>query len=151
MGERRESRRGEGLRLARRMYPPRAVGLALGGVAIGGVLWSHGAGPLVWAALVLSSIIGPHVAYQLARPSADPFRCELRSLTIDSALGGAWIAAMHFNLLPSVVIFVMLCMDKIAVGGTRFLARCLTAQALAAAAVIVVFGTHIDLQTSMRE
>ncbi len=151
MGERREGRRIEGLRLARRMYTPRAVGLALGGVAIGGVLWSNGAGLAAWVALVLSSLVWPHIAYQLARRNADPFRCELRSLTVDSALGGAWIAAMQFNLLPSVVIFVMLCMDKIAVGGTRFLARCLSAQAFAAAAVIAAFGARFDLDTTMLE
>src|SRR5262245_13259725 len=118
MGERRESRRWEGLRLVRRMYAPRSVGLALGGVAIGGVLASNGAGAAAWIALALSALVWPHVAFQLARRSADPFRGELRNLTVDSALGGVWIAAMQFNLLPSVVIFVMLCMDKIAVGGT---------------------------------
>ena len=40
---------------------------------------------------------------------------------VDSALGGAWIALMQFNLLPSVVILIMLSMDKLAVGGVRFL------------------------------
>jgi diguanylate cyclase len=63
------------------------------------------------------------VAYLAGRRSADPHRQELRSLTIDSALGGAWIAGMQFNLLPSVVLLAMLSMDKMAVGGGRLLAR----------------------------
>src|SRR5262249_10863002 len=54
-------------------------------------------------------------------------------------------------LLPSVVIFVMLCMDKIAVGGARFLARCLAAQAFAAAAMVAAFGAQFDPHTSMAQ
>jgi len=151
MEERREGRRGQGLRFTRRMYAPRAAGLALGAVCIGGVLFENGAGPAAWLALALSALVWPHVAYRLARRAEDPYRAELRNLTVDSALGGLWIAAMQFNLLPSVVIFVMLCMDKIAVGGMRFLARCLAAQAFAIAAMIAAFGLQFEPHTTMAE
>jgi diguanylate cyclase len=50
-----------------------------------------------------------------------------------------------------VVIFVMLCMDKLAVGGVRFLARCLAAQAFAAAVMVAAFGAQVDLHTTMAE
>ena len=121
----------EGLRFVRRMHLPRTVGLALGGVAIGTVLWTRGAHPLAWVALAASALLWPHVADALGLRSADPYRSELRSLTIDSALGGAWIAMMQFNLLPSVVLLAMLSMDKMAVGGARFLARTSLALGLA--------------------
>src|SRR5262245_28689602 len=147
MEERRESLREEGLRFVRRIYLPRVVGLALGGVCIGGVLYQNGAGAAAWVALALSSLVWPHAARALATRAADPHRAELRNLTLDSALGGAWIAAMQFNLLPSVVIFVMLCMDKLAVGGLPFLARCLGAQAFAAALVIAGFGLQWQPET----
>src|SRR6478736_419941 len=87
----------------------------------------------------------------LARRAENPYRAELRNLTIDSALGGVWIAAMQFNLLPSVVIFAMLCMDKLSVGGMRLLARGLGAQALAAAMAIALFGPGFEPETSMLE
>jgi diguanylate cyclase len=151
MEERRESRREEGLRFARRMYAPRVAGLALGAVCIGGVLWGDGAPPAAWAALALSGLAWPHLAWQIARRADDPFRSELRNLTLDSALGGAWIAAMQFNLLPSVVIFVMLCMDKLSVGGAGFLARCIVAKLLAAAAMIAAFGLRFQPETTMLE
>ncbi|HEV7477425.1 MAG TPA: diguanylate cyclase [Burkholderiales bacterium] len=151
MEERRESRREEGLRFARRMYLPRAAGLALGAICIAGVLWTNGASPAAWAGLALSCLAWPHLAYRAARHARDPYRAELRNLSVDSAFGGAWIAAMQFNLLPSVVIFVMLCMDKLSVGGARFLARCLAAQAVAAAAVIAVFGLQFEPATTMLE
>ena len=151
LGERREGRREEGLRFVRRMYAPRAFGLAVGGLCIGGVLWENGAGTLAWLALALSALVWPHIAYPIARRAEDPYRAELRNLTVDSALGGVWIAAMQFNLLPSLVIFVMLCMDKLAVGGVRFLARCLAAQAFAAAAMVAAFGARFQPVTSMAE
>ena len=106
------------------MYRPRMIGLALGGIAIAGVLIYSGAGLATWSALFASTILWPHIALWLGSRSANPYRTELASLMVDSALGGAWIALMQFNLLPSVALLIMLSMDKIAIGGGRFLARC---------------------------
>jgi diguanylate cyclase len=142
-------RHDEGRRFVRRMYAPRAVGLALGAVSIGTVLWTTGAHPAAWAALVASALLWPHVAYQLGRRSRDPYRTELRSLMIDSALGGAWIAGMQFNLLPSVVLLAMLSMDKLAVGGARFVARCSVALAVACLLVAAMTGFTVEASTSM--
>jgi diguanylate cyclase len=142
-------RREQGLRFVRRMYLPRVVGLALGGVAIAGVLIANGAHPGIWAALFVSAILWPHIALLLGTRSRNPFRTELRSLIVDSALGGAWIALMQFNLLPSVVILIMLSMDKMAVGGARFLLRCTVALLLACAAVSAVLGFEVRPYTSM--
>ncbi|HEX2199780.1 MAG TPA: diguanylate cyclase [Burkholderiales bacterium] len=141
----------EGLRFVRRMHLPRTLGLALGGVAIGTVLWTRGAHPLAWAALAASALAWPHVAYALGLRSADPYRSELRSLTLDSALGGAWIAALQFNLLPSVVLLAMLSMDKMAVGGARFLARTSAVLALACLLVAALNGFAVRPYTSFAE
>src|SRR5262245_52416548 len=133
------------------MYRPRVVGLALGGVAIAGVLIANAAPWSTWAALFASCIVWPHVALWIGSRSANPFRAELSSLLVDSALGGAWIALMQFNLLPSVVIFVMLSMDKLAVGGVGFLARCTAALVVVCAAVSALTGFEVRLHTSMVE
>ena len=131
------------------MYLPRLVGLALGGIAIAGVLISNGAGPALWAALVFSAIVWPHIALWAGSRSRNPFRAELRNLMFDSALGGAWIALMQFNLLPSVVILIMLSMDKMAVGGASFLARCSTLLLLTCVAVSALTGFHVRPYTNM--
>ncbi len=131
------------------MYLPRVVGLALGGVAIAGVLIANGAPPALWAALFASAIVWPHVALWIASRSRNPFRAELRNLMADSALGGAWIALMQFNLLPSVVILIMLSMDKMAVGGTWFLARCTALLVAACAAASALIGFEVRTYTSM--
>jgi diguanylate cyclase len=143
------SRREQGLAFVRRMYLPRVVGLALGGVAIAGVLIANGAEPAVWAALFASAVVWPHLALLAGRVSPNPFRTERVSLMVDSALGGAWIALMQFNLLPSVVILIMLTMDKMAIGGMRFLGRCTGVLVAACAATAAYTGFHVRPTTNM--
>ena len=140
-----------GLEFVRRIYLPRTAGLALGAVAIAPVLWANGARPLLWLALALSTLAWPHLAYRLGMASADPYSTERRSLTIDSALGGAFIALMKFNLLPSVLLVVMLSMDKLAVGGPRFLARCTLALVTACAIAAWAAGFEVRPDTTLPE
>jgi len=143
-------RRDEGLRFVRRMYLPRVVGLALGAVAIGGGLYEVGAPAWVWVLLVVNLFGWPHVAYATALRSRNPYRAEMRNLMLDSAFGGAWIAAMHFNLAPSAILVAMLAMDKAAVGGMKFLARCLLAQAGTLLVVAAAAGIELEpLQSGM--
>jgi diguanylate cyclase len=136
-------RHDEGRRFARRMYLPRTVGLGLGALAIGAGLYEVGAPAWVWVLLVVNLFGWPHVAYAAALRSRNPYRAELRNLMLDSAFGGAWIAAMHFNLAPSAILVATLAMDKAAVGGMKFLARCLLAQA--AALIVVAVAAGIEL------
>ena len=140
--------RDDGLRFARRMYRLRMLGPVLGAVCVGGALWTQGAHWLVWAALALNALAWPHLAYPLARRSANPYRAELRNLTLDSALGGAWMAMIGFSPAPTAVIFSMMAMDKVSIGGLRFLGRCLAAQAVAAAAVALAPGFALHVQPS---
>jgi len=141
----------DGLRFARRMHRLRTLGLALGAVCVGGALWEQGAHAPAWAALLVNALAWPHIAYPLARRSGNPYRAELRNLMVDSASGGAWIAAIGFSPAPSAVIFAMMAMDKVSVGGLRFLARCLAAQAAAAAVVAMALGFELHPLSSTVE
>lgn len=134
----------EGQRFVRRMYLPRVLGLGAGAICVGGGLWEADARPWEWVVLALQCYVWPHIAYRIARASAEPYRTERANLVFDSACGGVWIAAMGFNVVPSAVLVAMLAMDKAAIGGLRFLARCLGAQIAAAALVTLVngFGLH---------
>lgn len=144
-------RREYGVRFVQRVYPNRASGLALGGLAVASVFWTNGAHPAAWLAIGLTSLVWPHVAYGIGLSSTDPRRVEQRSLAIDSLLGGFFIALMKFNLLPSVLIAVMLSMDKLSVGGLRFLGRCTLA--LAAGCVLggAITGFDVQPDTTMFE
>jgi diguanylate cyclase len=138
----------EGRRFARRLYAPRIIGFVLGTICIGGGLWEVGAPLWVWVLLVVHGLAWPHLAYAFAARSRDPGRAEFRNLLLDSIGGGAWIAAMSFNLAPSVVIAAMQAMDKAAIGGPKFLARCFIAQVATAAAVAVLFQIEPQLMLS---
>ncbi len=139
----------EALRFVDRMRGLRAMGVGLAMFCVAGVFTSNGAHPLAWAALVFNGILWPHLAWWLARRSADPYAAERRNLIADSASAGLWIVLMHFNLLPSALLVAMLSMDKICVGGWRFLGRTATAQLIALLAAVAVFGFEFEPQTSL--
>jgi len=142
------NRHDEGRRFALRMYLPRTVGLLLGAFAVGGGLYESAAPTWLWLLLLVNVLGWPHLAYAIAVRSRNPHRAELRNLMTDSALGGAWIAAMQFNPAPSVILVTMLAMDKAAVGGLRFLARCLLAQTATLIVVAAAAGIEPTLEPS---
>jgi C4-dicarboxylate-specific signal transduction histidine kinase len=136
------------LRLSRQVYRLRLLGLALGSIAVGMVLYENGAPAAAWTLLAFQLFVWPHVAWYLARRSADPHRTERVSLTIDSASGGLWIALMHFNLLPSVLTAAMMSMDKIG-WGPRFLARTAAAMAVTCGVTSMFTGAAFQPATSL--
>ena len=123
-------RTGKGLSFAKRMYVPRAVGTGLGFFCV-----MVGLTPLqpewwVWGLLIAHGFVWPHLAFQLARRSAQPFVTEQRNLVFDGFAGGCWAGMMGLNPLPSVIILSMIAMDKIATGGWHMLLRTVAGQAL---------------------
>lgn len=136
------------LRVPRQVYRLRVFGLALGVVCIGTVFYERGAPRLAWALLAAHGFAWPHLAWLRARTNADPHRIERQNLTIDSTLGGMFVALMHFALLPSVVIVAMLSMDKIG-WGVRFLARACAGMAAMCAATALLTRASVDPFTSM--
>jgi diguanylate cyclase len=141
--------RGADLRFVQRMWQMRALGLGLGVLPIAMVLREQGAPPIAWIALLVNGYLWPHVGYLLSRRSGDMRATEFRNLMADSALGGAWIAVMGFNLVPSALIAAMLSVDKIAVAGWRFLARTAALQVATCGVVSALLGFPVALDTSM--
>ncbi len=146
------SRRHEsGLRFVERVYPGRTIGLALGGIAVAFVFWQQGAHPAAWLLLWVACLAWPHIAYGLGLNSADPYRTELRNLMVDSAIGGVFIALMKFDLLPSALVLVMLSMDKLSVGGVKFLLPCTGVLVAACLVAAMATGFPVKLETTMFE
>src|SRR5690606_34299143 len=73
----------------------------------------------------------PALAHAIARRSRDPYRAELRNLLVDSAIAGAWVPLLHFNLLPSVLLLTLTTVDKISSGVPRLWLRSLPGMGLA--------------------
>lgn len=135
--------------LARRIYPFRVLGMGLGGLAAAAVLQQLKAPPAAWAFLAFSSVLWPHLAYWLAKCSADADRAEARNLLIDSAIAGALVPLMHFNLLPSTLIITLSTVDKISTGIQGLWLRSIPGLLLAGAATTVFTGGAFAPTTTM--
>jgi diguanylate cyclase len=118
-------------------------------VCVASVLRLHETSGWWWVVLLLNGFVWPHIAWWLASRSAKPREAELHHLLADSAMGGVWVAAMQFNLLPSVLIVAMLAVDKISVGGGPLLMRTIMVQAVACALAWTALGFALDFTTPM--
>ncbi|VVP91767.1 putative diguanylate cyclase DgcC [Pseudomonas fluorescens] len=112
---------GKGLSLARRLYTSRALGLVLGLLCVSVAMYPLNPAPWVWGLMLFNGLFWPHLAYQWARRSTTPYHAEYRNLLVDAFMGGFWVAAMHFNPLPSAITLSMMAMNNVAIGGLRFL------------------------------
>ena len=137
------------LRFAGRVHHVRTLGGALSALLVASVLAGNGAPAWAWVMWALNGFAWPLLANWLTLRSPEPSQAARRYLVVDSAAAGMWIAVMQFNLVPSAVLLAMVSMDKIAVGGWRFLAR--TTPALLAACVLTsaVLGFPVRLDSSM--
>ncbi|MHC8343603.1 diguanylate cyclase [Pseudomonas sp. RT6P73] len=139
---------GKGLSLARRLYTSRTLGLALGLLCVGAAMYPLNPAPWVWGLMVFNGVIWPHVAYQWARRAEVPFHAEHRNILVDAFLGGFWVAAMHFNPLPSAATLSMMAMNNVAIGGLRFLLVGTAAQVLGIGVGMLIFTPVFFAQTS---
>ena len=106
-------------RAYRRIYPMRVLGMGLGGLAIGAVLFEQRAPWPLWAAMLLGCFAWPHLAFALARGARDPHGAERRNLLVDSAIAGLAVPLMHFCLLPSAILVTVTTFDKLSTGMRR--------------------------------
>jgi diguanylate cyclase len=133
---------------AKRIYLPRVLGSAVGFCAVAAVLFTVPTPAWVWVLLIFHAFAWPHVAYLLARRVAVPYLVERRNMVMESAFGGLWVAAMHFNMLPTTMLVSMLSMNCIAVGGARLLGLCLGALTIALLAFTVILQPGFAPATS---
>jgi diguanylate cyclase len=136
-------------RFVRRVHRLRTLGLGMGFLCVASVLKLHDEALWLWGLLAVNALAWPHLAFWLATRSRDPVQSEFRHLVLDSMFGGAWIAVMQFNLLPSALFATMLTADKVAVGGGRFAVRNLWMLAAACVATSAVLGFPIAFESPM--
>jgi diguanylate cyclase len=136
-------------RLPRLTYPLRAGGMGLGALAVMMVLYELDASLARWALVVLGAFIWPHVAYLWSSRSKHPRRAEVRNLLIDSAIVGAFVPLMEFNLLPSVLLVTLTIVDKVAIGVQGLWLRSVPGMLGAALAVAVCTGGSAVPESSM--
>ncbi|HGY3716468.1 diguanylate cyclase AdrA [Citrobacter sp. Res13-Sevr-PEB04-36] len=108
-----------GLRFARRIRLPRAVGLGGMFFPIASVLVSQPITGGWWLLLVGWAFVWPHLAWQLAGKADDPMHSEFTNLKADAILSGMWIGLMGVNLLPSTALLMIICINLMGAGGIR--------------------------------
>lgn len=140
---------GKGRHFAKRLYCMRMIGNSLGFFCIAAVLAQLHVGMAQWALLLFNGFIWPHLAYRFALRWDVPHRGERFNMMVDAALGGFWLIAMRFNLLPSALLLTMLSMNNIAAGGLRLFLRGVIAHALGALAGILMLGLSFAPQSTM--
>lgn len=138
-------------RLLARSRSLRTLGLGLGGLTVGMVLYRHGVPAQMWALLVLHALVWPHVAWLILCRSNDPIAEDRRFFLCDAAMGGVWIALMQFNLLPGALLMTMYAIALIAIDGFTFLARGIAMLVLACGVAAVANGMAFAPATDMAE
>ncbi|MBJ6978165.1 diguanylate cyclase [Luteimonas sp. MC1895] len=137
------------LRFARRVHHVRTLGAALSALLVASVLARDGAPAWTWTLWAFNGFLWPLLAHSLTLRSSEPAQSAQRFLVFDSAAAGMWIAIMQFNLVPSAVLLAMVSMDKIAVGGWRFLGRTTLPLLAACALTSTALGFAVRLESSM--
>lgn len=137
--------------VVRRSHGLRTLGLVLGSLMVGTVLYGLDAPEWMWGLLALHALVWPHAAWSFLRRHNDPARLDRAFFLGDAAMGGLWVALMQFNLLPTVVLVSMFATTLIAVDGSRMLARGLAIMALVCAAVAAASGFAFQPESSVPE
>ncbi|HET7844103.1 MAG TPA: MASE2 domain-containing protein, partial [Xanthomonadales bacterium] len=146
-----EARTNQPTRLARlpwRVYRFRALGMGLGALPVFAVMRELGTPWPGWAWTIVACFVWPHVAFLVASRSRDPFAAERRNLMFDSAIAGAMVALMHFNVLPSAVLLNVAIADKINSGVRRLWLRSLPGMVVAMLVVGALTGFAFDYESS---
>lgn len=143
--------RAEQSAFAKRAFFPRAIGLAAGFFCVAGVFLERQTPFWLWLPLLLFCFVWPWLALLIALRVRQPVRVEKRNVLFDSLLGAFWIAAIGFNVLPSVVMLSMLVMNNIATGGLAFVLRGWMMQVLGGLVAVLLLGFEFSPQTSQMQ
>ncbi len=141
-----DSRRG--ISFVKRVYPARVLGLGLGAVAVGAVLYEQQAHWVYWLLWLINGVVWPHVAYWIAIRSRTPFLTEHRHLLLDSATGGFWVVVMGFNPLASCMIIMMMWMNNVAAGGVTLFTKGAVSSMVGVVGSVLGIGLTLNLHTT---
>lgn len=145
-----EELRSRDLQFVRRIHHMRRLGTVLCMLPIASVLAEREAGAALWVLLAANVLLWPPLSLRVCLRARDPVRAEFRCLMLDSAFGGAWIAAMALSAAPSAVFVAMLTADKITAGGWPLAARCTAAGLAGFALAWTLLGFPYQPQSSHR-
>lgn len=111
---------GRGKSFVKRVYLPRVIGFGLGSLPVGLVIYQNDLPSWYWLGVFFSAFIWPQLAFCLGMRAQNHYKSEFRSLFFDSTIVGFWVAAMGFNIVPSILLLSASSLNNISAGGVRF-------------------------------
>jgi signal transduction histidine kinase len=117
-------------------------------LAVGSIFLSKPKQPLLWALLAFYGLLWPHVALLVASRSRDSKAAELRNLVADAFLLGFFMAICSFSPFLCVALLTSINAANLSVGGLRLAVKGLLAMAAGAGAAILLFGFHLNPESS---
>ena len=129
-------------------YHLRMLGLALGLLPVGLILYALHVPTWQWIVLGVFALVWPQLAYVLARNAASPGRAEVRSILVDAAMSGLWVALIHCNAVPSLSILMISGSTLVSSGGWRLMIRGLSMLVIGFFLGILLVGFHWQPHTS---
>ncbi|MGH8112334.1 MAG: response regulator [Rhodanobacteraceae bacterium] len=121
----------------------------IGAVVVFALLYeTDRASPWMIGLLLLWAVAWPQLAHLSAR-GPNGKRAEHRNMLVDSVVWGAWAAAMHFSLWPSVMVISAACYSNLGVGGTRLFAMGLVGVAVGLIGVGLLTGFQVQMASPL--
>ena len=140
-----------GLRFARRVRLPRAVGLAGMFLPIASTLVSHPPPGWWWLVLVGWAFVWPHLAWQIASRAVDPLSRESYNLKTDAVLAGMWVGVMGVNVLPSTAMLMIMCLNLMGAGGPRLFVAGLVLMVVSCLVTLELTGITVSFNSAPLE
>ncbi len=111
--------------------------------------YENGLNPVLWVLAVLQLLVYPHVAYVLARRSANSQQAEVNNLTLDCLLFGLLAAALEFPLWITFNFYVASTLNITISRGVAGLLRSQLAFFSGVLVVVAVLGWHVSAATGL--
>jgi signal transduction histidine kinase/CheY-like chemotaxis protein len=101
------------------------------------------------AAMAITGVVWPQLAYLLGRSARDSRAAEFRNLLVDSFIVGGWTAALSFSLVPSASMILAINTANLTLGGARTALRGLLATFAGILVVGWLLGFSLQLTSSL--
>lgn len=129
-------------------YRVRIVAFALVGVPIALHILPPGPGLLIWTLVALQFLVYPHLMQWRTSRAGNPARAEFDNLVVDSALCGAWAAALGFPSWISTALLLVNLLNHTIARGLPGVLFCLLAFVSGALVSTTVIAFHVSTDTS---
>jgi two-component system, sensor histidine kinase and response regulator len=103
-------------------YMPRIIGCLLTMTGLISILYESRSF-LLWAGIIFSGLIWPHIAFYLAKVSPQPKEAEYRNFLIDGLIYGVWMTVISFQIVPTTAFLLGLFLDNMTTGGFKLFVK----------------------------